>query len=705
MSTVRRCFTLLSLVAAASALGQTPAPRVWRYLPLDQIVPANVAPNGRYMIQSVAGTTRVWDLSTLSVIRETPSRWEYPAALSFDGQNFIGSIGGTPEIRRVSDFSLVSNLSANWGAFGMSYAPDGSIWAGSNRFDGTTGTLIGPTPFSVYGSYNFGRNGKTVGHTVLEGHTQYPAFYNLTSGQAFRYANGTAGALVARGDVAVSAIRKINVFDDPIHLLIAQRTTNGAEIWRFQTGKFQLDNLVPLGPDRILLQVGVFSQQSGHSENRWHIVLNANTGQVISRNQAPGDFNANIEARPDIYEAILSESGTGLRRYRITYNASGDLVRTTWLPPVVDLSTAYLFRATNRGVSVGQQRKGVVIERGSTDSFFHTFGPSNIGEIAPDGRSFYDSTRGLIDTRTGSLLAKPTTINYSPILLPDGRHLFNKRMFRVQSGQLVPFGPQVPDYVGYSPDGTRTLHLAGSVYTVRDDAGAVVGSFERVIPDTDQWFGAYLRGDQVVIQRSLKVGNAYRLAFEYWRLLPEGGAELKRTVNQPSDSSSFFVFGPGGRTSFYRKSGLIATGKNIAEIRRTSDGKVIATFEDTDSYAPDLASSWSPDGSTIYLLRKDGSIVGHEVPAFLDEIRAARLDSTTSTGRILLTRSALAGGTLVELTSSSTKATVPATVLVPGGKSEVSFAIETMPVTATTRVNIKATLKGESFTIPLDLLP
>jgi len=82
-------------------------------------------------------------------------------------------------------------------------------------------------------------------------------------------------------------------------------------------------------------------------------------------------------------------------------------------------------------------------------------------------------------------------------------------------------------------------------------------------------------------------------------------------------------------------------------------------------------------------------------PVTLDELelRPSRVvGGGTSTGTIRLSGPAPSGGIVINLASNSTVAAVPATVTIPAGQNSVAFTITTSTVTASTSVQITASL-------------
>jgi probable HAF family extracellular repeat protein len=77
----------------------------------------------------------------------------------------------------------------------------------------------------------------------------------------------------------------------------------------------------------------------------------------------------------------------------------------------------------------------------------------------------------------------------------------------------------------------------------------------------------------------------------------------------------------------------------------------------------------------------------------------------TSSGRILLTGAAPAGGAVVPLTNTNTKAKVPATVTVPAGASSTTFSVPTNPVTTPSHGTVTAAYGGASQTLDVAIRP
>jgi DNA-binding beta-propeller fold protein YncE len=78
----------------------------------------------------------------------------------------------------------------------------------------------------------------------------------------------------------------------------------------------------------------------------------------------------------------------------------------------------------------------------------------------------------------------------------------------------------------------------------------------------------------------------------------------------------------------------------------------------------------------------------------------------TTTGTVTLNQPAPAGGAVVALSSSDTKAAkVPATVTVPAGQSQASFSVQGSGVSATTAVTLKAAYNGGTASTVLTVAP
>ncbi len=78
---------------------------------------------------------------------------------------------------------------------------------------------------------------------------------------------------------------------------------------------------------------------------------------------------------------------------------------------------------------------------------------------------------------------------------------------------------------------------------------------------------------------------------------------------------------------------------------------------------------------------------------------------TTSQGTAFLTGAAPAGGAVVTLSSSSSAATVPASVTVPAGSSNATFAVSTVSVTASTSATITGAFGGATRSATLTVTP
>ncbi|MBO1268635.1 FG-GAP repeat domain-containing protein [Arthrobacter cavernae] len=76
-----------------------------------------------------------------------------------------------------------------------------------------------------------------------------------------------------------------------------------------------------------------------------------------------------------------------------------------------------------------------------------------------------------------------------------------------------------------------------------------------------------------------------------------------------------------------------------------------------------------------------------------------------SQGTVTLTAAAPSGGFVVALSSSSTSATVPASVTVPAGATSAGFTVSTSPVTTSTAVTITSSAGGITRTATLTVTP
>ena len=77
----------------------------------------------------------------------------------------------------------------------------------------------------------------------------------------------------------------------------------------------------------------------------------------------------------------------------------------------------------------------------------------------------------------------------------------------------------------------------------------------------------------------------------------------------------------------------------------------------------------------------------------------------TSAGKIALTGAAPAGGAVVALTNTNSKAAVPASVTVPAGASSQTFTVKTSTVTSNATGSVTATFGGTSQTLTLTVRP
>ena len=78
---------------------------------------------------------------------------------------------------------------------------------------------------------------------------------------------------------------------------------------------------------------------------------------------------------------------------------------------------------------------------------------------------------------------------------------------------------------------------------------------------------------------------------------------------------------------------------------------------------------------------------------------------SASTGTVTLSGAAPSGGAMVNLTSSSTSATVPSSVTVVAGATSATFPVNTSAVTASTPVTLSASFSGVTVTASLTVSP
>jgi hypothetical protein len=78
---------------------------------------------------------------------------------------------------------------------------------------------------------------------------------------------------------------------------------------------------------------------------------------------------------------------------------------------------------------------------------------------------------------------------------------------------------------------------------------------------------------------------------------------------------------------------------------------------------------------------------------------------SSSTGTVTLTGSAPTGGSMVNLSSNNTSATVPSSVTVAAGATSATFSVNTSSVTASTPVTISASYAGVTMTASLTVSP
>ncbi len=130
---------------------------------------------------------------------------------------------------------------------------------------------------------------------------------------------------------------------------------------------------------------------------------------------------------------------------------------------------------------------------------------------------------------------------------------------------------------------------------------------------------------------------------------------------------------------------------------------VVPNIPSSDAVPMTFTLGGAPGTQTLYLPVQNGSVAALVQSLTLSEASATGVG--TLQGTVTLSGPAPTGGAVVALSSSSSAASVPATVTVPAGATSVMFTVSTTTVSSNQTATITATYGGGSAQTSLSLTP
>jgi hypothetical protein len=175
---------------------------------------------------------------------------------------------------------------------------------------------------------------------------------------------------------------------------------------------------------------------------------------------------------------------------------------------------------------------------------------------------------------------------------------------------------------------------------------------------------------------------------------PPEGIHVALTSSSASVIVPTSIAVPGGsdRQTFNASTTRVTSGIKVSVVAANAREATSRTGGTTVTMSDGSVRTIQPASATGFLV-----IDAPPSPASMLLGPALVIGGTPSTGTVVLTGVAPASGVVVGLTSSSTNATVPASITVPPGLDRQTFQITTLPVVASTQVTI-ATQRPPSTT-------
>lgn len=261
-----------------------------------------------------------------------------------------------------------------------------------------------------------------------------------------------------------------------------------------------------------------------------------------------------------------------------------------------------------------------------------------------------------------------------------------------------------------APDGGATIALSASSTALTVPASVTVPAGSRTATFT-------VTGNSPVTQTSVRVTGTYGSASKYGLLTvkaspppPLGLAEIAVLPNPVGGESSVGIGIALTGTAPVAGFPVTLTSSNQSLLPLsgtytiTSGNDLLMVFPTTAAVSSQQQVTVSVSGGGKAL-----SAVITIKPYVLYSVNlptSSTVGGNQATGRVYLTGKAPAGGVIVELASGNTSlATVPATVTIPAGQTNASFAITTSAVTSTRGVTITATAGGSSVSGSMNVDP
>jgi len=281
----------------------------------------------------------------------------------------------------------------------------------------------------------------------------------------------------------------------------------------------------------------------------------------------------------------------------------------------------------------------------------------------------------------------------------------------VDSDGTIYFGAGYGTFFAVNPDGTQKWAF---------DTGGISGivSSPAIAPDGTIYFGSWDHNLYALNHNGTKkwVFPTNDLIWTAPAIAQDG------TIYIGSDDKNFYAVNPDGSLKWKFTPG----NKVESSAAIGSDGTIYFGSMDFNVYAlkPDGTQLWSfktgnfanfdpaigADG-TVFAASADYHLYALGIPSTTVPIASLTLSPSTVTGgnktqaTVTLTQPAPAGGDLVTLQSSSSSATVPASITIPQGSTTGQFDVSTTQVAAVSTATITATSGSSSQTATLTMNP
>jgi len=387
----------------------------------------------------------------------------------------------------------------------------------------------------------------------------------------------------------------------------------------------------------------------------YDITSGLNTGIIELWSVASQTLTSSLSTTADNYVASVAFSPDGKTLADGCYSSLGGLVEL-WNVSNGSLISS-LGTAADGGVNVvAFSTDGTLVADGGED-------------ISLDGvlEVWNTSSGKLVSTPT---LAQGTEVVSALVFSSDDRTLFAGTSYNLQAFNASAFN--LLHYYS-DPRGVTTVTLTptGNLLAYGTASGALVVNQNPLF--VAGWLKSLAVAPTTVVSGSTAVGTV-----TLGSPAPSGGTSIKLSSNSSSAVISSSVTVAAGATSATFKITTTPIGSSTSATITASQGNTVLTASLTLTPLVPTAVSVSPT-----------SVLG----------------GTPSTGTVTLNSAAPAGGTVVNLTSSSSSAVVPSTVTIAAGASTGTFTITTSVVATSATATITATLGSTSVNTTLTITP